>query len=61
MDCTPRENADPNHWVTHAPRGTKDVVLLFDGMGETSKTPYPNTHFADLERRKQAEREQAAQ
>jgi hypothetical protein len=33
-DCTPKKNADPNHWVQRAPNGLTDVVVLFDGKGE---------------------------
>lgn len=51
-DCTPKKNADPNDWVVKDPRGIRDVVVLFDGMGESSSTPFPNTHFAELEQRK---------
>ena len=53
MDCTPKEDIDPNGWVVKSASGGTDAVLLFDGVGETSSTPYPNTHFSRLaERRK---------
>lgn len=39
-DCTPKPNADPNHWVTQSPTGTTEVVVLFDGQGESSPTPF---------------------
>jgi len=44
MDCTPKENADPNGWVVSSPVGT-NVVVLFDGVGETSTTPFPGSSF----------------
>ncbi|OOE34671.1 hypothetical protein BZG04_11100 [Salinivibrio kushneri] len=53
-DCTPRVGADPNGWVVKDPKGVRDVVVLFDGKGESSSTPFPNTFFADLEKRKKA-------
>ncbi|MGF1770475.1 hypothetical protein L4D06_24230 [Enterovibrio makurazakiensis] len=52
-DCTPRQNADPNGWVVRNPNGHGDVVLLFDGLGETSSSPYPksrlDTRFLNFE------------
>ncbi|SIN78785.1 hypothetical protein SAMN05444724_0454 [Salinivibrio sp. ES.052] len=53
-DCTPKKGADPNGWVKKSPRNLTDVVVLFDGKGESSSTPFPNTFFADLEKRKKA-------
>lgn len=53
-DCTPKKNGDPNGWVVKDPRGTRDVVVLFDGIGESSSTPFPDTHFSELESRKKA-------
>ncbi|OOE79737.1 hypothetical protein BZG73_15055 [Salinivibrio siamensis] len=53
-DCTPKVDADPNDWVVKDPKGVRDVVVLFDGKGESSPTPFPNTFFADLEKRKKA-------
>ncbi|OOF28631.1 hypothetical protein [Salinivibrio sp. IB872] len=53
-DCTPKKGADPNGWVKKSPRDLTDVVVLFDGKGESSSTPFPNTFFADLEKRKKA-------
>ncbi|MGF1740685.1 hypothetical protein L4C34_06335 [Vibrio profundum] len=41
-DCRPIPNADPNHWVTDAPNRNTDLVLLFQGKGESSNTPYPD-------------------
>ncbi|WP_394211003.1 hypothetical protein [Enterovibrio calviensis] len=42
-ECTPRENADPNNWVVKDPKGYTDVVVLFDGVGETSPTAFPES------------------
>ncbi|MBC5832293.1 hypothetical protein [Vibrio metschnikovii] len=53
-DCTPKKNGDPNGWVVKDPKGTRDVVVLFDGIGESSATPFPDTHFSELESRKKA-------
>ncbi|NAW97679.1 hypothetical protein [Vibrio sp. V23_P3S9T160] len=53
-DCTPKKNGDPNGWVVKDPKGTRDIVVLFDGVGESSTTPFPNTHFSELESRKKA-------
>ncbi|OOE73641.1 hypothetical protein [Salinivibrio sp. ML290] len=53
-DCTPKQGADPNGWVVRSPKNQTDVVVLFDGKGESSSTPFPNTFFADLEKRKKA-------
>ncbi|UTM59300.1 hypothetical protein L4174_021600 [Photobacterium sp. CCB-ST2H9] len=39
-NCTPRQNADPNGWVTREPDGATESVLLFDGIGESSDTPF---------------------
>ncbi|MDD1792780.1 hypothetical protein LRP50_06550 [Enterovibrio sp. ZSDZ42] len=44
-DCTPRKNADPNGWVIKDPLSLTDVVLLFDGLGETSPSPYPKSRL----------------
>ena len=52
-DCTPKKGADPSGWVKNSPRDLTDVVVLFDGKGESSSTPFPNTFFADLEKRKE--------
>lgn len=54
-DCTPKKNGDPNGWVVKDPKGTRDIVVLFDGVGESSTTPFPDTHFSELESRKQAD------
>lgn len=45
-DCTPRENADPNGWVVKSPSGS-DIVVLFDGTGLTSKTPFPKVSLTE--------------
>ncbi|MEI8592773.1 hypothetical protein [Photobacterium sp. Hal280] len=44
-DCTPRENADPNGWVIRSPDNTTEVVVLFDGTGEASDTPFPGSPY----------------
>ncbi|NGN97695.1 hypothetical protein G5S52_08430 [Grimontia sp. S25] len=44
-DCTPRQDADPNNWVVKDPRGRGDVVVLFDGLGESSPYPYPKSRL----------------
>ncbi|EKO3658757.1 hypothetical protein M3906_001605 [Vibrio metschnikovii] len=53
-DCSPRNGADPNGWVVRSPKNQTDVVVLFDGIGESSATPFPGTHFSELESRKKA-------
>lgn len=53
-NCTPNKGADPNGWVVKDPEGVTEVVVLFDGMGESSSTPFVNTHFSELEARKKA-------
>ncbi|UIP29991.1 hypothetical protein [Photobacterium sp. TLY01] len=45
MDCTPRNNADPNGWVVRSPDNTTEVVVLFDGTGEASDTPFPGSPY----------------
>ncbi|MFA1563342.1 hypothetical protein [Aliivibrio fischeri] len=52
-DCTPKKGIDPNGWVIKSPKNTTDVVVLFDGIGESSKTPFPNTEFVDLDKRRE--------
>lgn len=44
-DCTPKKNADPNHWVQRSPRDITDVVVLFDGEGESSPIPFPDSPY----------------
>ncbi|WP_047043694.1 hypothetical protein [Vibrio mexicanus] len=40
-DCTPRENSDPKGWVERSPqKGVTEVVVLFDGKGESSPVPF---------------------
>ncbi|PYF83197.1 hypothetical protein DFP75_102291 [Marinomonas alcarazii] len=46
-DCTPKPNADPNHWVEKAPESVRNVVVLFDGKGEMSLTPFPDSPYDD--------------
>ena len=45
-DCTPKPNADPNGWIIESPSHIKNVVLLFDGKGESSPTPFPGSPYA---------------
>ncbi|WP_171751617.1 hypothetical protein, partial [Vibrio sp. 99-8-1] len=58
-DCTPKKNADPNGWVVKDPRNIRDVVVLFDGMGESSATPFPDSYFSRLEQRLEFEKNSA--
>jgi hypothetical protein len=44
-DCTPKENSDPNHWVEKAPLSIRNVVVLFDGKGEMSPMPFPDSPY----------------
>lgn len=44
-DCTPKKNADPNHWVQRSPKDITDVVVLFDGEGESSPIPFPDSPY----------------
>ncbi|KDM89798.1 hypothetical protein [Photobacterium galatheae] len=44
-ECTPRKSADPNGWVVPSSHGLNDVVLLFDGIGESSDTPFPGSPY----------------
>ena len=53
-DCSPKKNIDPNGWVVKSPTGSTDVVVLFDGIGDSSKTPFPNTEYFDLDKKKRA-------
>jgi hypothetical protein len=46
-DCTPKPNADPNHWVEKAPESVRNVVVLFDSKGEVSSTPFPDSPYED--------------
>lgn len=45
-DCTPNDNADPNGYVVKSPKNLTDVVVLFEGEGEVSSTPFKGTSFA---------------
>jgi hypothetical protein len=45
VDCSVRENADPNDYVIRSPSDTIDVVALFDGQGESSTTPFPGSPY----------------
>ncbi|ROV58330.1 hypothetical protein EGH82_18845 [Vibrio ponticus] len=44
-----------NSKVIKSPRNITDVVVLLDCIGESSPTPFANTHFSELEHRKKAE------
>jgi hypothetical protein len=44
-DCTPKDNSDPNHWIEKAPQSVRNVVVLFDGKGEMSLTPFPDSPY----------------
>lgn len=46
-NCTPKENANPYGWVVRAPHDSTDVVLLFDGKGESSDTPFPGSPYEE--------------
>jgi hypothetical protein len=46
-DCTPKDNSDLNHWVEKAPGSVRNVVVLFDGKGEMSPTPFPDSPYED--------------
>ncbi|MEZ9043468.1 hypothetical protein, partial [Vibrio sp. 10N.247.311.47] len=40
-DCAPEEGSDPNGWVERSPQnGVTEVVVLFDGKGESSPVPF---------------------
>lgn len=39
-DCTQKENSDPNNWGQKSPRQITDLVVLCDGQGEMSPTPF---------------------
>lgn len=39
-DCSAKEGSDPKGWVQRSPTDSTDVVVLFDGKGETSPTPF---------------------
>ncbi|NAW65316.1 hypothetical protein [Photobacterium halotolerans] len=45
MDCSPKENADPNGWVIHQSNDATQLVLLFDGTGEASDIPFPGSPY----------------
>uniref|UniRef100_A6W3H1 Lipoprotein n=1 Tax=Marinomonas sp. (strain MWYL1) TaxID=400668 RepID=A6W3H1_MARMS len=46
-DCSGKEGADPNGWVIDSPIKGLDVVVLFDGKGEMSLTPFPDSPYED--------------
>ncbi len=39
-NCTANNDTDPNGWVVKSPENLTDVVVLFEGTGETSFTPF---------------------
>lgn len=46
-DCTVRENADPNGWVTTSPHSKHKgatAVVLYEGRGESSDKPFSSNH-----------------
>ena len=45
MDCSIKEGSDPNHWVVRSPSDSTEVVVLFDGKGESSATPFPDSPY----------------
>jgi hypothetical protein len=45
VDCSVRENADPDGYVIRSPSNSIDVVALFDGQGESSTTPFPGSPY----------------
>jgi hypothetical protein len=47
IDCSGKENSDPNDWVVDSPIKGLDVVVLFDGKGEMSATPFPDSPYED--------------
>ena len=44
-DCSGKEGANPNGWVIDSPIKGLDVVVLFDGKGEMSLTPFPDSPY----------------
>ncbi|WP_171755333.1 hypothetical protein, partial [Vibrio sp. 99-8-1] len=60
-NCNPRRNADPNGWVIRSPDNITDVVVLFDGVGESSATPFPDSYFSRLEQRLESKKNSANQ
>ncbi|AWY00459.1 hypothetical protein A8139_10960 [Marinomonas primoryensis] len=46
-DCSSQANSDTNNWVVRSPTNTTDVVVLFDGKGEMSPTPFPDSPYED--------------
>uniref|UniRef100_A6VSP1 Lipoprotein n=1 Tax=Marinomonas sp. (strain MWYL1) TaxID=400668 RepID=A6VSP1_MARMS len=45
MDCNQKEGSDPNQWVVRSPSDSTDVVVLFDGKGVMSLTPFPDSPY----------------
>lgn len=44
--CQAKQNADPSNWVTRSPSDITDVVVLFDGKGTPSSTPYDDVSIS---------------
>ncbi|AWX99210.1 hypothetical protein A8139_03730 [Marinomonas primoryensis] len=44
-DCSSQANSDTNNWVVRSPTNTTEVVVLFDGKGEMSATPFPDSPY----------------
>jgi hypothetical protein len=45
MNCSGKQGSDPNGWVIDSPIKGLDVVVLFDGKGEMSSTPFPDSPY----------------
>lgn len=46
-NCSKKEDSGPNHWVVRSPSDSTEVVVLFDGKGEMSPTPFPDSPYDD--------------
>jgi hypothetical protein len=44
-DCSGKKDSDPNGWVVDSPIKGLDVVVLFDGKGDMSPTPFPDSPY----------------
>lgn len=40
LSCLAKPGADPNHWVTYSENRESHIVSLYQGKGESSKTPF---------------------
>tara|TARA_R110001599_G_scaffold61252_2_gene170147 strand:- start:38443 stop:39039 length:597 start_codon:yes stop_codon:yes gene_type:complete len=45
MNCSGKQGSDPNGWVIDSPIKGLDVVVLFDGKGEMSPMPFPDSPY----------------